>query len=116
LSQLSSTQVYRWRYASFTEAVRELQQRWPFSVTSWWRTPTHNATLAGHVGNSEHLVGLAIDLVFDAGQVPDAGDFTAWCSANGIKAEDITAQTAAPAGPGETVERAHWHLEFTATL
>jgi hypothetical protein len=116
MGQLSPTQVYRWRYASFTEALRELQARWPFSVTSWWRTPAHNATLPAHAGNSEHLVGLAVDLLFDAGHEPDAGDFTAWCSANGIKAEHNLAPVVAPGTPLEGHEGAHWHLEFTATL
>lgn len=113
---LSAGQLSRWRYASFTEAVRELLTRWPASVTSWWRTPAHNATLAGSVANSAHLTGTAVDLVFDPGTEPEPGTFTAWCTANGCKAERVDAAHAAPPGPGQRPEGQHWHLEFIATL
>jgi len=32
------------------------------SVTSWWRSPTHNAAVGG-VADSRHLIGLAWDVV-----------------------------------------------------
>lgn len=42
-------------------SLYELQ---PFSVSSWLRTPTHNAAVGGHP-ESLHLAGLAADLVPD---------------------------------------------------
>jgi hypothetical protein len=50
--------------AAFAERVALLLQRYPGSVTSWFRSPARNAQVGG-VPNSWHLLGLAIDVVFD---------------------------------------------------
>lgn len=47
------------------DAADAICRRWPASVTSWWRSARHNASLPGSVPNSQHQQGLAIDLVFD---------------------------------------------------
>lgn len=109
---MSDPVTARVRYAVFTEFVRELEVSYSCSVTSWWRTPAHNATLAGHAGNSAHLVGTAVDVVFDPGHAPNPLDFTAWCLVRQVKAEDVTPATEAPAAPGQVAEHPHWHLEL----
>lgn len=47
------------------DAVDAICRRFNASVTSWWRSPRHNAGLPGSVNNSQHMQGLAVDLVFD---------------------------------------------------
>jgi Peptidase M15 len=47
------------------DAADAICRRYPASVTSWWRSARHNASLPGSVPNSQHQLGLAIDLVFD---------------------------------------------------
>ncbi len=34
----------------------------PGTITSWWRTPAHNAEVAGSATLSRHLIGLAVDI------------------------------------------------------
>lgn len=48
----------------FTILIALVQQRYPCSVTSWWRTRLHNVALDGHP-ESFHLQGIAADLVLD---------------------------------------------------
>ena len=50
------------------DAVDAICRRWPASVTSWWRSARHNASTPGSVPNSQHVNGLAVDLVFDGPQ------------------------------------------------
>jgi len=40
-------------------------------VTSWYRTPGHNAEVGG-LGGSAHLIGWAVDLIPVTGDVEDA--------------------------------------------
>lgn len=47
------------------DAADQICRRWPASVTSWWRSPRHNASLPGSVPNSQHQQGLAVDIKFD---------------------------------------------------
>lgn len=42
------------------------------SVTSWGRTPKHNAAVGG-VAESAHLIWTAADVVYDANGVPPPG-------------------------------------------
>lgn len=53
--------------AWFVDRLRELQKVNPFSVTSWWRTPRHNAEVGGKI-NSLHLEGLGVDCVLEPGR------------------------------------------------
>jgi len=48
----------------FEDKIRCLGLLCNFSVTSWIRSPNHNAALGG-VPTSRHLMGLAVDVVFD---------------------------------------------------
>lgn len=48
----------------FAEILQELRAHVPFSVTSWWRTERHNRLIGGSP-HSQHLTGLAADLVPD---------------------------------------------------
>lgn len=49
---------------AFAEKVAYLCLAFPFSVTSWIRTPKRNAVVGG-VWNSHHMQGLAVDIVPD---------------------------------------------------
>lgn len=54
-------------------AIDEVCRTFSGSVTSWWRSPKHNAGLAsaGSVTNSQHMRGLAMDVTYD-GEPPPA--------------------------------------------
>jgi uncharacterized protein YcbK (DUF882 family) len=49
---------------TFTEKIIALADTFPLSVTSWIRSPKRNAQVGGSV-NSQHLVGLAVDIIFN---------------------------------------------------
>lgn len=85
------------RYTRFCLGVRELQLRFGFSVTSWWRTPPRNRGLGDGDAASQHLAGTAVDVVFDDGGGPDLGLFRATAREYGLEA--------IPEGD-------HWHLEW----
>jgi Peptidase M15 len=61
------------------DAVDAICRRFPASVTSWWRSAKHNASLPGSVPNSQHQQGLAVDLVFD-GPTPSKGELAPFLS------------------------------------
>jgi hypothetical protein len=48
----------------FEDKIRLLAVLFPLSVTSWLRSRKHNAAVGG-VPNSQHLAGLAVDVVLD---------------------------------------------------
>lgn len=50
----------------FLDALQQYDTLYPFSVTSWKRTPTHNAAKDG-VRYSGHKVWLAVDVIYDDG-------------------------------------------------
>lgn len=50
--------------AEFALAVIEFRRRFHGSITSWGRTPEHNATVGG-VPASFHLDDYAVDLVYE---------------------------------------------------
>ena len=50
--------------AEFTSLVMALAASFRLSVTSWGRSPARNAAVGG-VGDSLHLVWLAVDVVLD---------------------------------------------------
>ena len=52
--------------ALFCDKLMRLQAMQPYSVTSWWRTNKHNASVGGNP-LSQHLIGLAVDCVLDPG-------------------------------------------------
>ena len=61
--------VDRWApgiWDAFFEAVWWAYRRDPFTVTSWWRSPTMNAEAGGHP-DSQHLIGTALDATREAG-------------------------------------------------
>ncbi len=90
-----------YRFEVFVAFGWELFATFQASVTSWRRTPAHNAGLEGAVPDSEHQTGTALDIVFDPGSEPAAGYFVAWCRERGVKA---------------IKEADHWHLELLTTL
>ena len=53
------------------DEVLKYALRWPFSETSGYRTKKRNAAVGGGT-NSRHMLGLAVDVVFDepADRVP----------------------------------------------
>ncbi len=54
----------------FVLRLTTLRVHYPFSVTSWYRTPERNVIVGGHP-QSRHLLGLAVDVVVDdARRVP----------------------------------------------
>lgn len=85
------------RYQRFVGAIWWLRLRFPFSVTSWGRTPARNASLPGAVKDSQHLEFTAADVVFDAGAEPDAGAFVAAAREDGLEAHQ---------------RATYWHLEL----
>lgn len=50
---------------AFALAVASLRRAFAGSITSWGRTPQHNAAVGG-VADSQHLNDLAVDIVWDA--------------------------------------------------
>jgi hypothetical protein len=58
-------------FPEFCEKVREYCHVTRGSVTSWIRTPLHNAAVGG-VPQSLHILGLAADVVFDQPPLPEA--------------------------------------------
>lgn len=63
--------------ATFAAAVITLKTRFRFSVTSWFRTDSHNHAVGGQP-NSTHLYGLGVDVILD--DPADKPDFTAAAS------------------------------------
>jgi hypothetical protein len=61
------------------DAADAICRRYPASVTSWWRSARHNASLPGSVPNSQHQQGLAIDLTFD-GPTPTKAELAPFLS------------------------------------
>jgi uncharacterized protein YcbK (DUF882 family) len=51
------------QWEEFCETLRRLFG--PMSVTSWYRSVAHNATLPGASPHSKHLTGRAIDVLWD---------------------------------------------------
>lgn len=60
----------------FLSLIMSLRCRFPFSVTSWLRTPSRNEMFGG-AEHSLHLSGLAVDVVLDSGESEE--DFKAAC-------------------------------------
>jgi hypothetical protein len=61
-------------YSRFVWGMYYLRHRFPgMSCTSWGRSPAHNKTLPGSVGDSAHLEWLAADVTWDPGTQPDIG-------------------------------------------
>lgn len=58
------------RHLALLRFVLSVCQQHGGSVTSWFRTRAHNASLAGSVANSEHLGGYACDVVWDEAPPP----------------------------------------------
>ena len=85
------------RYFGFCRGLRELQHRFGFSVTSWWRTPRRNAEQPGADAASQHQEGTAVDVVFDPGAGPVPGAFKAAAREHGLEALD---------------RGKYWHLEW----
>lgn len=66
--------VDRWApgiYRAFWEALVGGLQGVPVSVTSYWRDPTVNAAVGG-LADSQHLIGLGIDIAPEAGRMGEA--------------------------------------------
>jgi hypothetical protein len=51
-------------YLDFCIAILQLASVASFRVTSWWRSPSSNKAVGGHI-LSWHLVGMGVDLVPD---------------------------------------------------
>ena len=68
--------------AVFSDAALEYCQVFSGSVTSWYRTVDHNAEVGGHP-RSAHLVGLAVDVVYDGSRPGPQAD--AWLALHGLK-------------------------------
>ena len=49
---------------TFVNVALTLHVRFPFSVTSWMRTPKRNAMVGGHP-SSKHMLGTGLDVVLD---------------------------------------------------
>src|SRR3954471_3611712 len=61
------------------DAVDAICRRFNARVTPWWRSHRHNAGLPGSVANSQHMNGLAVDLVFD-GREPSKAELAPFLS------------------------------------
>lgn len=66
---------------TFAEKIAVLRARYYFSVTSWWRTEKRNRAVGG-AANSQHLNGLAVDVVLD--DPKDQENFVADCAGLGL--------------------------------
>lgn len=76
------------RYSRFVWGLYYLRVRFPtMSVTSWGRSPVHNASLAGHEDASQHLEWTAADVTWDPGTEPPAGVLKAAAREVGIEVE-----------------------------
>jgi hypothetical protein len=67
---------------AFADAVYDYCMAFSGSVTSWMRTPARNAAVGG-VPRSAHLVGLAVDVVYDGARPGPPAD--AWLALRGLK-------------------------------
>ena len=77
----------------FLSAVLALCIAFRFSVTSWIRTPKRNVEVGGSM-RSNHLMGLAVDIVIES---PDIDGFILFAKRLGLKV---------------IKERDHYHLEL----
>ncbi len=76
------------RYSRFVWGVYYLRHRFAgLSVTSWGRSPLHNAGLPGSVADSQHLEWTAADLVWDPGTRPADGTLKAAAREVGIEVQ-----------------------------
>jgi hypothetical protein len=87
--------------ARFAVAVHKYTQSTSGSITSWQRTVAHNQAVGG-VPDSAHLLGLAVDVVYD-----DGGDYM---TGPARLARDVTA---GELGLGIFHERDHDHVFLT---
>jgi hypothetical protein len=61
----------------FEDKIRLLAVLFPLSVTSWLRSRKHNAAVGG-VPNSQHLAGVAVDIVLD--DTNQTAEFVTWAT------------------------------------
>ncbi len=97
---MNAGQAYRWHYASFTEALRELARVFPFTVLEWWHAgprPAHEP--APRCLAPGHDRGLAVDVVFSDPQ----------------PAEDMLTEAARVRRIRVTRVAGRWHLEYDTT-
>jgi len=74
------------RYSRWVWGMFYLRTRFPtMSVTSWGRSPGHNAQLSGHADASQHLEWTAADVIWDPGTEPAAGVLKAAAREVGIE-------------------------------
>lgn len=87
--------VKQFEFITFCVALNELHDSHPFSVTSWFRTESHNH-LVGGVKTSKHLIGLGVDCVLDDMADSERKLFCEEAKAYGLRAID---------------EKSHIHLQ-----
>jgi hypothetical protein len=74
------------RYSRFCWGMYYLRHRFAgLSVTSWGRSPAHNASLPGSVPDSEHQEWVACDLTWDPNTRPSDGVLRAACRECGLE-------------------------------
>lgn len=66
----------------FEDKIRMLAVVFRLSVTSWLRSRKHNAQVGG-VGDSRHLLGLAVDIVLD--NTNDTAEFQEFAKQVGLQ-------------------------------
>lgn len=66
----------------FEDKIRLLAILFPLSVTSWLRSRKHNAQVGG-AANSQHLSGLAMDIVLD--DTNQTAEFLTWAQRQGLQ-------------------------------